>query len=211
MNRSTLALFDQFADAEQSDLAAIFSTRHVTIQNCGDVLRNTLAEVRARGWKNHDAIWNPCLFLNTVTYDHSIYVMQLAYERDDWRRSLIARNLATLMFEIAEDLPTVFGQDFNRSLKELNVPPELISGFRMQLKCVSGFWESNRELLKLIRTVCGAHREHDALLLHQTIDEIDEFKLLRLGVELGQVLNSIGKCAQVIIDFTSKVQPPELR
>jgi len=206
----TLALFDRLAALEQAALTDSFAKRHKVIAETNDIMLATASECRRRNWKIHTAIWNPCLFLNTVAFDLSYLAYELAYEEDQWKRGLTARHLATLLFEIAEDLPQVFGKDFNKALDALAVGSDLRDSFRSQLKSVSKFWANHREELKQIRTVCGAHRDHDAILLLQTIDQIDLFKILQLGISLDATLNKVGPAAQAIIAYTSTVQPPEL-
>lgn len=211
MNQTaTLAMFDRLAATEQVALTNSFAKRHQVIAETNDIMLAMASECRKRNWKTHAAIWNPCLFLNTVAFDLSYLAYDLAYEEEKWKRGLTARHLATLLFEIAEDLPQVFGKDFNRALDSLAVGSDLRDVFRSQLKSVSQFWTDHRDELKQIRTVCGAHRDHDAILLLQTIDQIDLFKILQLGISLGATLNNVGPAAQAIISYTSKVKPPEL-
>ena len=210
MDSITLSLFDSLAASEQQALADTFRSRHESIAETNRLLVNTAAEVQRRGWNTHLPIWNACLFLNTIAYDHSVLFFDLVYEKDYWKRRLVARNLCVLLFETAEDLPTVFGQRFNKSLMDLQVRDDIVRTFRTELKKVSLFWDSHREFLKSIRTVCGAHREHDAIALNDAIDALDLLQVFHLSLDLGNILRSIGQAAQVIISATSAIQPPEL-
>lgn len=209
MNPNVQSLFDAMADAEKEAFARSFSSRDTTIAETSKVIRETVIVLRQRNWKTHEMIWNACLFLNTVAYDLSVLIFDLVYERDDWRRRLVARNLSTLLFETAEDLPTVFGRDFNQSLSKLNVPTSLRDSFREQLKKVSLFWDNHRAQLKSIRLICGAHRDHDAITMHTTIDKLDLFETLRIGVQLGSILNELGSASQAILNVTPSTAPPE--
>jgi hypothetical protein len=211
MNDPTLNIFDQLAEQDQKALSAAFEKRHTTIATCGDVMKTTISTLRDRGWKTHEPIWNAALFLNTVSYDLSIGVVELVYERDVWKRRLIARSLALLLFEIGEDIPAVFGKKFRDASTALGVSEIQLNSVGAETKKVSAFWNENRALLKEIRTIAAAHRDHDAIALHESIDGIDLFGLLGLGVELSSMMNSLGAATQPIINFTSAVEPPELK
>jgi len=204
-----LNIFDQLAKKKQDALLAMFADRHVTIAACGDVFKNTISTLRDRGWKTHEPIWNAALFLNTVSYDLSIGIIDLVYERDLWKRRLIARLMALLLFEIGEDIPTVFGKNFRAAAKALNVPEEHIAAVGAETKKFSVFWNENRSLLKEIRTVAAAHREHDAIALHESINGIDLFKLIGLAVTVGGLANSLGSANQRILTSSSTTKPPE--
>lgn len=204
-----LPIFSHLTPSEQDALTESFEHRHRVISETNDIMLATASECRKRNWKTHAAIWNSCFFLNIVSFDLSYLIYDLAYEEDQWKRGLTARHLATLLFEIAEDLPQVFGKDFNRALDSLAVSIDLRNAFRSQLKFVSKFWTDHRDELKQIRTICGAHREHDAILLLETIDQIDLIKVLQLGLSLATALNNVGPAAQAIIEYTSTIQPPE--
>lgn len=210
MNTEVLDLFDQLAERNRRALTELFDARHQTFAGTTDAMVQTASKLRQRGWATHAALWNPCLFLNMVAFDLSYLLSDLAHERDAWRRRLTARHLATLLFEISEDLPGVFGRAFNKALDELRAPPELRDKFRSEMKAVSAFWNDNRGRLKEIRQVCGAHRDHDALLLHQSIAGLDLLETLQLGMELSAALNQIGNAAQAILSATAVIEPPEL-
>lgn len=209
-NTLTLALFDRLAESQQETLNDSFAKRHENISKMNSVMLTMASECRRCNWKTHEAIWNPCLFLNTVALDLSYLVHDLAYEKDAWSRGLTARHLASLLFEMTDDLPQVFGKHFNDALQKLGVANPLRDAFRAQIKAVSQFWTDHRAELKQIRTICGAHRDHDAMLLLQTIGQVDLIKILQLGVTLGAILNSVGPAAQAILTATSVIKPPEL-
>lgn len=209
MSDLTLSLFDQFAKKEQKALSASFDKRHVEIAACGDLMKSTVKTLRDRGWKTHEPIWNAALFLNTVAYDLSIGVIDLVYERDTWRRRFTARSLALLLFEIGEDIPTVFGRKFREAATTLGVSKDQLTAVGAETKQFSAFWNENRCLLREIRTITAAHRDHDAIALHESIDRIDLFELLGLAVKLGSLTNSLGAASQQIMIFTAEVKPPE--
>ena len=210
MSSDTLSIFDGLAADDQRALTDMLQHRQMSIAESNKVLRETTADIRSRGWDTHYPLWNACLFLNTIAYDHSVQLSDLIYEKDTWKRNLIARNLCILLYETAEDVPVVFGQRFNKSLNDLNVDPETIRSFRAELKKMSTFWRNHRTMLKDIRTMCGAHRDHDALALYNAIETLDLVHVITISTELGTLLNKIGQASEAILNATSSIQAPEL-
>lgn len=209
-DETTLRLFDWLADSEQKKLRQTFVERHRKLAQSGESLRSSITTIRSRGWTTHDRLWSPCLFLNTASHDHSILVYDLAYERDDWKRRFVARLLALVTYEIGEDLPTVFGRDFRASAAILNVPDELVNNLSAATKLISAHWHQSKTVLQEIRVIAAAHRDHDPIRLHDTIDRIDMFELLAQSIDFGCHLVSLGEVSQQIVTFASSVTPPEL-
>lgn len=187
-----------------------FANRHVVIQECGEQMQQTVETIRSHGWKTHESIWNASLFLNTIAYDLSHNVYDMVYERDEWRRRMVARQLATLIFEIGEDLPGVYGKEFRTSCTALRVPDNRMKALDIELKRVSSLWKETRKVLKDIRTVAGAHRDHDSLKMNEVIKSIDLFALLGIGVKIGELINQLGAASQNILTATSSTMPPEM-
>lgn len=208
--KKDLIEFDRLLDAAGQSLLRTFSARHEEIRRCTSEMRKTLEFIRQRGWKTHESIWNACLFLNRVSHDHSMLLVSLAKERDEDERRLTARKLALVLYEIAEDLPAVFGKAFRLSIETLRVPTELLSPLNDSTRKVGSFWRDHRSLLKQLRTVAAAHRDHDAVVLCNTIEGIDLFHLLKISLELGNMMNELGASAQAIVTYTASVRPPEL-
>ncbi len=206
----TISIFDQLVDKEQTHLSATFGERHKALGECGELMKETIYFLRKQSWRTHEQIWNAALFLNTVSYDLSIRVIEMAHERDIWKRGLIARSLALILFEIGEDIPSVFGKKFREASTALGVSEDQLNAVGAETKKVSAFWNENRILLKEIRAIAAAHMDHDAIVLHELIDGIDLFDLLRLGILLGSMMNALGAATQPIINFTSELKPTEL-
>ena len=204
-NDGTLAIFDQLAEEQKQALSGAFSERNQKIAECGNSIKETVSMLRARGCESHEAIWNSALFLNTVAYDLSIGVLDLVYERDHWKRRLIARTVALIVYEIGEDIPAVFGKKFRDALKKLKVPEDQTDQLYQCVKLIAEAWNENRAVLKEIRTISAAHRDHDALAIHKTIDAIDVFELVGVAIKLGTLLNRLGPETQKVMTLTGQI------
>jgi hypothetical protein len=209
MTDDTLRLLDQLTEERRTELSGEFYSRNERIRQCSQTMLDTIATIRGRGWNTHERIWNACLFLNDAAYDHSILIFDLACERNEWRRSLAARSLALLLFEVSEDIPAVFGKDFRASMDALDVPADLKAAVSTATKEVSSFFHQHRSMLKEIRVAAAAHRDHDAVALHETIERMDLLTMLSAALDLGNLLNDLAAAAQAVMVFTSSVHPPE--
>ncbi|MEO0453973.1 MAG: hypothetical protein AAFY98_07530 [Verrucomicrobiota bacterium] len=142
-----LHILDQLVSKDR-EIVQNFADRHEVIKKCGESMKEAIREVRSRGWQTHEKVWNACLFVNTISYDLSHKVYALVYERDDWKRRLAARELAVLIYEAGEDIPTVFGKNFRSSCATLGISKALTSALDKDLKRVSNLWNENRSILK---------------------------------------------------------------
>lgn len=202
---------DKLVDTEGERFREVYTQRHKVLQDCGTHMKATLKQIRSNGWKNHEVIWNSCLFLNTVCFDHSHLNFQLAVQRDEWQRRLTARSLSVLLYEICEDLLRVFGKDFRESMTVLHLPDSLFSQLGVETKAVNDFWATHGSGLKVLRTIAGAHRDHDAMLLNETIEGVDLHDLFTISNKLLELTNRLGQVAQAILTQASSVNPNSLR
>ncbi len=209
MGSDALKQFDLLLSQQGPRLIRTLEGRNGELLRVGQLLYGTAVTLRQREWKTHEAIWGPCLFLNTAAYDLSVLMLEFLRDSDDWKRRLMIRFMALVLYETVDDLPTVFGKDFRASISALNLDGRLHSSFNTELKKVSAFKTSHGSDLKEIRTICAAHRDHDAILLQETIENLDLFKVVETGVQLGTILNELGSSAQAIIKAASLVRPPE--
>lgn len=198
---------DKLVDTQGDHFRAVYAQRHRVLQDCGSHMKASLQRIRCSGWKRHEVIWNACLFLNTVCFDHSHLNFQLATQRDDWQRRLTARSLSVLLYEICEDLLRVFGKDFRESMTVLSLPETLFDQLGRETKAVSEFWSNHGSSLKVIRTIAGAHRDHDAMLLNDTIEGMDLFDLFTISNNLMELMNRLGQVSQAILTHASSVNP----
>lgn len=116
--------------------------------------------------------------------DLTVLTRDMACRRDWWENRLYARLLAMTMLECAEDLPTVLGKGFRKSLAAV-VPDDR---HRQRLSEItsrlSDFRKRHERALRDIRRIAAAHRDHDPNLLMSLIDGLDIQKLIAMAGEL---------------------------
>ncbi len=204
------SIADRLLDREAKTMKADFARKHAELLKNSKLFQTTVATLRNRGWTTHATLWNLCLYLNTAAHDLSILVEDLAFERDNWRRRLVARNLAVLAYESTEDMQALLGKTFRESLEKLGVLSRFETRLRDARKPLDAFWKEHQASLKQVRVTSVAHREHDGLAMLNTVESIDIDDSLSIGLALGKILNDLGAVLQAIINETSSIVPPEL-
>ena len=199
-------LFDRKAKAMKAD----FKRKHAEILKTSKLFQTTVVTLRDRGWATHATLWNTCLYLNMAALDLSILVEELAFERDNWRRRLVARNLAVLAYEATEDMQALLGKTFREALDKLGVLSRFETRLRDARKPLDAFWKEHQTSLKQVRVTAAAHREHDGIAMLNTVENINIDDSLSTGLTLGKILNDLGAGLQTIINKTSSIVPPEL-
>jgi hypothetical protein len=207
MAKESITEFDRIVDEKHDIMSSEFDNDSHRIKSLIEQKRGIVCAFRNDGWGVHEKIWNPCLFMDIALYDLINLIRDFSFERDEWRRKAIARQLALLIYEIGEDIPAVFGRDFIRSVDAIKVPAEIFDDFVIRKKAIVVIWNIHKEQLKNIRLVAAAHRHHDAIILLDTIDEIDLWELHDVAVEMGKELDDLRINTEKILDFTKNVKP----
>lgn len=206
----TMDELDAHYDQDTEKKRANYVRNRKVYADCSKGFIGAIKRQRASGAKTHEKIWNACLYINTVGHDLLVSVEQFLFEReDDWRRRLALRNCVLIVYEAADDLGPVLGKDFRESCLTLKVPEDLMTDFNAKKRNVSLFKTSYEASFKEIRTIAGAHRDHDAMLIHETVENLDAPQVFRQVIEFGTLLNELGRATQNILTFTSGVRPPE--
>lgn len=199
-------LFDREAKAMKTD----FSRKHADLLRTSKLFQTTVATLRERKWTAHATLWNACLYLNMAAHDLSVLVEDLTFERDNWSRSFVARNLAVLAYESTEDMQALLGKKFREALEKLEVLSRFDTELRDARKPLDAFWKEHQASLKHVRNTAAAHREHDGIAMFNTVENINIDETLSIGFALGNILNDLGAVLQSITNETSQIAPPEL-
>lgn len=204
------SIADHLLDRKTKQMKATFAQKHAELLATSEFLNSTVEELRARGWATHAMLWNTCLYLNMAAHDLSVLVEDLAFERDNWRRRLLARNLAVLAYESTEDIQFLLGKTFREALEKLGVLSQFELRLRDTRKPLDLFWKEHQASLKQVRVTSAAHRDHDGVAMLNTVKSISIDDSLSIGLALGQIFNDLGAVLQTVITETSSIVPPEL-
>lgn len=202
--------FDRVLDRQRAGLEKTFTERHGRLLAMTALFKETLLDLRNRGWNTHAELWNIGIYINIVTHDLSVLLWQLCIERDIWARKLAARHVALLVFEVTEDATQLLGGPIRGALSQLGVMERYDPTLRAARAPLDAFMKQHSGAVNNIRNLAGAHRDHDGLLLLNSIETIDIEQIQDLGLKLGKILNDLGPMLQEMFTETSMVAPPEL-
>jgi hypothetical protein len=207
---SILDEFDALFEKERSKFDELFAKKHKTMSDTSRVFYDSIKEFRKRGWEIHAEVWNIAFFLNMAAHDISVLVAQLAGEHEPWTRKLAARHLALAAYETVEDMMHLLGKPIREPLEKLGLLHTLDQQLRQARQPLDSYWQTYAPTLKAIRVASVAHREHDGVILFESIDGIDIQHIMELGLRLGDVHNQLGPHLQYILNKTATTPPPEM-
>jgi hypothetical protein len=149
-------------------------------------------------------------FLNIAAHDVSILLLQIAKERESWERKLIARHLALVVYETAEDMTQLLGKPLRDAVQKLGLLDKLDRELRYARQPLDDFWRVNAPFLKSLRTSSAAHRDHDGVALFELIDAIDVDRIFKIVLSFADIQNQLGTKLQVLLNRSAEVLPPEI-
>ena len=167
--------------------------RHVS----DDLARSIVAhydDAERVGVKPYLAIYNATLFVVLLEQDLSGYAECVMFARNEWLRKFHSRNLAVLLFEASNDLPSVLGKDFRRALAEVAAPNGVIATVNSSVSAIAQFKRHHATFLEDIRTVVGAHRDHNARLQAHMLNKVEFVDILKLSAKLSKPIIDLTEC-----------------
>lgn len=170
----------------QERSAAIELTRNL-VEKSGDV-----------GLANTRRVYNVTLFALVLDNDLAMLTSDMVAAVGEERRVFVARSLAILLYEAAQDLPDLLGREYRDTLMALRVAEPLFDELTSVSKEFNRFKQERREFLKKIRNLVGAHRDKNAISQLQLLDALDPLEVMRLAAEFSGPLEAL---AQVQIEL----------
>ncbi len=114
-----------------------------------------------------------------IQRDLCVLMTDVMTERDRWRRNLYARHLAILLVEFLDKIDTVLGKEFKSHMEAVAGPHrELLAKYRDIHKGLAGIGKQHSKQLRQIRNIATAHRDTDARLQLEAIDNVDELAII---------------------------------
>ena len=151
-------------------------------------VRKTLQQASDTNATNIKTVFNVSLYLLLLDQDLAYFTNDLVQAIGDRRRAFIAKQEAVLLYEAAEDVRQLLGQEFRAALNALNVPPDVVDRIKAVSTDLNKFWDKHREFLKTIRNVLAAHRDHDALRYMGDLESLEPVEVMRRAVEFSTLL-----------------------
>lgn len=141
--------------------------------------------------ENLATIHNATLFVLLLDQDFHWLRTQMLRALDEPERMFVGRQIAVLLFEASEDLPVVFGGGYRKALTAVQFDKHVLPELDAITKRVGKFRREHQDALKQVRTLVGAHRDHDALLQLETLERIQPLSLMEQAAELYVSIHSL--------------------
>lgn len=156
--------------------------------------------------KSYECFANGVLFALVLQLDLTIMLFDQASEFDEHRKNLYSRQLALLLYEGFEDLPSVFGKEFRAALLSLPNGKIFIHDLGLVIKRIAALGTAHSRELKEIRRLVIAHRSHRAIEQLELICLFDQKELTRIASDLDM---NLGDLARVLTPAMMELGKPE--
>lgn len=166
-------------------------------------VRQTLENASKWNARNITTVFNVSLYLLLLDQDLAYFTGDLVLAIGDRRRAFVAKHEALLLYEAAEDVPQLLGREFRAALDALNVPPEDLARINAVSSELNKFWQKHREFLGKIRKSLAAHRERDALLYAERLEELKPLEVMARAAELSGLLEQLVQSLTAVARLTS--------
>ncbi|MGB4068516.1 MAG: hypothetical protein WBK08_10845 [Nitrospira sp.] len=110
---------------------------------------------------------------------------------NEWRRKFVARQMAVFLYEASEDLTQLLGHNYREAIRSLGIADELFHELGQISRQLNRFKEANQDFLKRIRTFVGAHRDHNAAVQLDILDNLEPLKVYSLAGDFYAPLKSL--------------------
>ncbi len=168
-------------------------------------MTDTLQQARKLKADNIKIVVNVGLYLLLLDQDVADFTNDLINAIGDRRRRFIAKHEAILLYEAAEDIPQLLGQEFRAAVKALGIPNSLMSRLNGVSSDLSEFWKDERNFLGSIRNAIAAHRERDALRYLEVLQALEPLKVMRRAADMSELLERL---AGVLIEIALLTSSP---
>jgi hypothetical protein len=131
------------------------------------------------------------LYLLILEYDIVILKNDALFSIRKWKKTFVARQLAVLLYESSQDLPNLMGKEFRESLRQLDISDEEFKTFESVTRPINRFKKEHGQFLKKLRTYAGAHRDNNAALQLEVIEEVKLIEIMKLAGDLYEPIRRL--------------------
>jgi hypothetical protein len=165
------------------------------------ILKKQCEDARKHGFKNHAVAYNAALFIVLIEQDLSAYSACLYYANSQWHQQFAARGMAVLLYEAAEDIPTVLGKEYRQALHDLALGDAWLQALNKSIAGFNVFKDQHATLLKAVRNYVGAHKERNALDQLAVLETLDHMEIYRLGAKFSDSLRSLVEFQMALLNY----------
>lgn len=143
------------------------------------------------------------MYISILSMDLTVLRSRLVLEQDEYLKNVYARQLAILIYEFIQDYPSVFGKQFREIMVNLPNGKEHIKAFNAIGKDINNIRKRHSNMLKEIRIIIAAHRDHDGERQYDIITKLSIDTFIELISTLDIVITDIiFKLRRIIEDYS---------
>ena len=165
-----------------------------------DVVKVTASYCKNKKWNDLYSIWNIAGFILMTSLDIKLINEYLVTAKGFGGSELLIKSACVLMYEVLQDIDHILGKDFYQCLNNLSISDNLIVELNKRKKELSYLNSTHQKDLKKVRTIIGAHRDHDFLTQLEVFNNLEKTSILKLLNEFEQKLNTLSIPLQAIIN-----------
>ena len=124
---------------------------------------------------------NLAQFIAICSLDISTMTRHILLPIRSWKRTLHARHLALALFELSDDMPQLLGKSVRAIIARCSCPEQYLHDLDVCRHNLSELMCKHTESLLDVRRITAAHRDHDAMVLLKTIDNVNVDKMMDLA------------------------------
>lgn len=158
-----------------------------------------LADEKGEEWNNIKYIWNLAGFILMTSLDLKICCESLIKYHGFGKQELQYKNLCVIIYETSEDIEQIMGRQFFEICDKINISEVAINNLKTSKKSLSRFKKEHQKSLKEIRTLIGAHRDHDFLEQLKSYESFSSTAFIKVVLQFDEILNRIASNLQLIM------------
>jgi hypothetical protein len=168
--------------------------RHdVSLAKTLEIIRREHRRAMEARLEHYARFYNVALYLLVFERDFTVLKWDGLHATESWKRNLTTRLIGVMVYEAAEDLSQLLGQDFREMLSRFPVDEEQRDSFDCLKRELSRFFKTNRVFLKDMRNFVAAHRDHDASKQLDVIEGIEFARTIGVAGDLYLIIRELTK------------------
>ena len=190
-DKDTESYFSYLLSLDKGKLDETFQKTKEDLIKQSDIIKEVIAHASTNNWIDIKNIYNTSGFIILSSLDLKTYIQLLIRTKDKIEQIAIVRMIFTQIYEIGEDLNYLTGKAFQDSLQKVNAHSDLIEirNVRTELTAFKNMYDED---IRSIRITIGAHRDHDYMVFHNMLCDIDYSVAINLVLTIERILNKFG-------------------
>jgi len=162
-----------------------------TIETTLNTIRTEKERAKKYGATTLLTLHEASLYLLTFSLDHSVFLYDLAVERNTLRKTVYSKHLILLFAEFFDDFPSVFGQKIKQAVETLPNATTHLTLLTEINRDLRHYRKTHEKDFYRIRNLVAAHRDLDGELQLETLESIDHALIQKLAADLDTWCNKI--------------------